>query len=54
MAEVEASAPEESIIENEDVQESELGTNKIYMKNKALTITETMGPIQFAIHKVQT
>ncbi|WP_214741680.1 DUF4352 domain-containing protein [Exiguobacterium sp. s48] len=54
VAEMEASAPEESTSENEDIQESELGTNKIYMKNKALTITETMGPIQFAIDKVQT
>ena len=54
VAEAEASAPEEATTENEDVQESELGTNKIYMKNKALTITETMGPIQFAIDKVQT
>lgn len=54
VAEAEASEPEESTTENEDVQESELGTNKIYMKNKALTITETMGPIQFAIDKVQT
>lgn len=54
VAEAEASAPEEVTTENEDVQESELGTNKIYMKNKALTITETMGPIQFAIDKVQT
>ena len=54
VAEAEASAPEEATTENEDVQESELGTNKIYMKNKALTIAETMGPIQFAIDKVQT
>ncbi|WP_290767987.1 MULTISPECIES: hypothetical protein [Exiguobacterium] len=54
VAEAEASAPEKSTSENEDVQESELGTNKIYMKNKSLTITETMGPIQFAIDKVQT
>lgn len=54
VTEAEASAPEKSTSENEDVQESELGTNKIYMKNKALTITETMGPIQFTIDKVQT
>ncbi|WP_215112251.1 DUF4352 domain-containing protein [Exiguobacterium sp. s75] len=54
VAEAEASAPEEATTENEDVQESELGTNKIYMKNKALTIAEAMGPIQFAIDKVQT
>lgn len=54
VAEAEASAPEEKKSEETDVQESELGTNKIYMKNKALTITETMGPIQFAIDKVQT
>ncbi|WP_214777940.1 DUF4352 domain-containing protein [Exiguobacterium sp. s22] len=54
VVEAEANSPEESTTENEDVQESELGTNKIYMKNKALTITETMGPIQFAIDKVQT
>ena len=54
VAEAEASAPEEATTKNEDVQESELGTNKIYMKNKALTIAETMGPIQFAIDKVQT
>ncbi|WDH75178.1 hypothetical protein PTI97_10155 [Exiguobacterium marinum] len=54
VAEAEASASEEKTAEETDVQESELGTNKIYMKNKALTITETMGPIQFAIDKVQT
>lgn len=54
VAEAEVSTPEKSTSENEDVQESELGTNKIYLKNKALTITETMGPIQFAIDKVQT
>lgn len=54
VAEAEASTAEESSTEETDVQESELGTNKIYMKNKALTITETMGPIQFAIDKVQT
>lgn len=54
VAEAEASTAEEATTESEDVQESELGTNKIYMKNKALTITETMGPIQFAIDKVQT
>lgn len=54
VAEAEASTAEESSTEETDVQESELGTNKIYMKNKALNITETMGPIQFAIDKVQT
>ena len=54
VAEAEARTAEESSTEETDVQESELGTNKIYMKNKALTITETMGPIQFAIDKVQT
>ena len=52
--EVAEAAPEETTAEETDVQESELGTNKIYMKNKPLTITETMGPIQFAIDKVQT
>lgn len=54
VAEAEASAPDETTAEETDVQESELGTNKIYMKNKAVTIMETMGPIQFAIDKVQT
>ncbi|WP_214874655.1 hypothetical protein [Exiguobacterium sp. CH10] len=49
-----ASSPEEATAEDTDVQQSELGTNKIYMKNKEVTITETMGPIQFAIDKVQT
>ena len=53
-AEAEESTDEESSTEEMDVQESELGTNKIYMKNKSLTIMETMGPIQFAIDKVQT
>lgn len=54
VAEAEASAADETTAEETDVQESELGTNKIYMKNKSVTITETMGPIQFAIDKVQT
>lgn len=54
VAEAEANAPKETTAEETDVQESELGTNKIYMKNKGVTITETMGPIQFAIDKVQT
>lgn len=40
--------------EEADVQESELGSNQIYMKNKALDISETIGSIQFAIDKVQT
>lgn len=37
-----------------EVQESELGSNHIYMKNKALDITETIGSVNFAIDKVQT
>lgn len=40
--------------EEADVQESELGSNQIYMKNKALDVNETIGSIQFAIDKVQT
>ncbi|MCT4784110.1 MULTISPECIES: DUF4352 domain-containing protein [Exiguobacterium] len=40
--------------EETEVQESELGSNQIYMKNKALDIYETIGSIQFVIDKVQT
>lgn len=55
--EVVAAETEEQTAEPEeeaDVQESELGSNQIYMKNKALDISETIGSIQFAIDKVQT
>lgn len=40
--------------EETDVQESELGSNQIYMKNKALDIQETIGSVNFAIDQVQT
>lgn len=40
--------------EEADVQESELGSNQIYMKNKALDIKETIGSVNFVIDKVQT
>lgn len=51
--EVEASS-EATPTETEDVQESELGLNTIYMKDKAVDISETMGPVTFKIDKVQT
>ena len=40
--------------EEAEVQESELGSNQIFMKNKALDIKETIGSVNFAIDKVQT
>lgn len=57
MEEVAMAETEEQITEPKEeteVQESELGSNQIYMKNKALDIHETIGSIQFAIDKVQT
>ncbi|WP_214711566.1 MULTISPECIES: hypothetical protein [unclassified Exiguobacterium] len=54
---VEAEAKEEPVAESTEkaeVQESELGSNQIYMKNKALDIKETIGSVNFAIDKVQT
>ncbi|TCI64984.1 DUF4352 domain-containing protein [Exiguobacterium sp. SH3S1] len=40
--------------EETEVQDSELGTNTIYMKNKALDIQETIASLTFTIDKVQT
>lgn len=54
---VEAEKTEEPAPEStteDEVQESELGSNHIYMKNKALDIKETIGSVNFAIDKVQT
>lgn len=47
-------APAAESTEEAEVQESELGSNQIFMKNKALDITETIGSVNFAIDKVQT
>lgn len=50
----EPSSVEDSRAEETETYESELGVNKIYMKDKELTITETMGSVQFTINQVQT
>ncbi|TCI73432.1 hypothetical protein EVJ22_03280 [Exiguobacterium sp. SH0S7] len=55
VAEEPEEAPEtETQTEEAEVQETELGTNQIHLKNKALDITEAMGSVQFQVDKVQT
>lgn len=48
------SSVEDSGAEETETYESELGVNKIHMKDKELAITETMGSVQFTINQVQT
>ncbi|OGX79815.1 hypothetical protein A6395_04220 [Exiguobacterium sp. SH31] len=55
VAEEPEEAPEaETQTEEAEVQETELGTNQIHLKNKALDIMEAMGSVQFQVDKVQT
>lgn len=55
VAEEPEEAPEtETQTEEAEAQETELGTNQIHLKNKALDIAETMGSVQFKVDKVQT
>lgn len=45
---------QETVAAEEEVYDSEIGTNTIYMKNTELALTETMGSVKFNVNKIQT
>ncbi|WP_215189882.1 DUF4352 domain-containing protein [Exiguobacterium sp. s6] len=45
---------QETVTAEEEVYDSEIGTNTIHMKNTELALGETMGSVKFEVNKVQT